>query len=519
LLAVGAIYIRSMALTASYINPLSFSQNRVFASFETDSLTSSGVVSINEIALTGILFSLKTITIRYGDIIVNLASSGLPPNGNNIKTGAGDLAHAQAIIPYLQANFHLNRDFTITVPNDAQRPRLVLTAKKTGPSYNFVTILTSSTLAQNVTPGVDPQAKKNLTLSLQCDVYKAGSNSLFDTVYAERIPFSSTQVQINLAAILDAELTPDFPADFASTSPWRGYYSVRQYRLRVAEGFGDPLTFGPNTEITAKNIAFGGTGFQQGMNKLPQDWVRGATAADDKFLRYGPLVRYVQTDEPQWLSFLNTRSTYASLSIAIRIDYTDNTEDTLSVSITNGLPVNEKLHLPVWPTALGLQSVQPAKAIRSYYVRLKSGSTNVSQEVQYVLDYANREHKQYFVYFNSVGGWDSFLAYGRSSYGVEFKNSQIQRPIPASYSQSDADLSDVGAQMRDTFTVATSYYSREQLRYFRDFFGARYRYRWIQGKALAISIRAGNFEEGTDGQNQFAHTFQYVYAHQNTNFD
>lgn len=508
-----------MPTTLTPLPPAAFSLNRLFASFQTDSLyVTLGVAAVNEFILSGTIFLNREITLRYGSVTVVFRTSALPPAGFNLKNGIGDWAHAIALVPYFQANFYLNRDFTITAPNDAGSPRVVFTAKAIGSGFNFVPLVMTNIIMTNTVAGSGAIKKKNLALSLEVEV-KRPTTADYDLVYSERIPFAKTEVSLNISSLLHAELTPDFPAAWDTTTPWRHTHSARPYRLRFAEGYGDVFALQVPTVTDPQVVVWGGTGFQSGLSKLPSQWVQGTTAADDKFLRYGISIRYLQTDEPQWLNFLNTRSTIASLSVQVRVEYADNTITTVTRSIAGGLDANACITIPVWATALTLQTVEPTKAIRSYYVRLKSGSDFVSEEVRFIVDYANREHKQYFVFLNSLGGWDSFLAYGKSTYGFAWTNRQIERPIPADYALHNGDLSDVDGTIRDIFTVATGSYTYEQLRFFRDFFNSPYKYRFINGQCLPISIVAGNIPEGADGQNQYQHEFSYQFAYSNQLFD
>lgn len=507
------------------VNPLpavAFSKNRIMATFQTDSVYASlGVAAVNEFSLTGTIFAGRTIQIRYGNITVSFFTVvGLSPNGTNLKTGSGNQTHAEQLVAYFQANPYLDRDFTITAPNDPTRPRVVFTAKAIGSEYNFVPIIYTNIILLNVTAGGGQIRKKNLAIGLECQLQRIGSE-LYDTVYSERIPYRSQQLTVNISKLLHAELAPDFPPAWDSIVAWRHTRSRRKYRLRVAEGYGDPFVLQASETFPEKYVHFGGTGFRQGLTKTPAQWVQGATAAEDKFLRYGIAIRYLQTDEPQWLTFLNTRSAITLLYIQVRIEYADSSIITVLKPIVGGLAAHECISIPVWATALNLQSYTPTKAIRSYYCRMMSGESPVavSEELRFVMDYANREHKQYFVFLNSVGGWDSFLAYGKSSYGVAWTNQQNARPIPADYTPNDGDVSDVGSTMRDTFVVATSFYTAEQLRYFRDFFNSPYKFRFMNGTCYPITIKGQDIPEGSDGQNQYAHQFEYQYAYQNQSYD
>lgn len=508
-------------MATNLVTPLpdvAFSRNRVFATFQTDSIYASlGVKAVNEFALTGPLFLNRTFEIKYGDITVNFRVNSLSPQGNNLKVGVGNLAHAQELIAYFQANAYLNRDFDITVPTTGP-VRIVFTAKDIGAPYNMVPIIYTGVLITNTTVGGDKIKKKNLAISLECQVQRIGSD-VFDAVYSERIPYRAAQLSINIGTLLHAELTPDFPSAWDTTVPWKHTRSLRKYRLVVAEGYGESFTLQTAETFPEALVHWGGTGFRQGLTKTPAQWVQGSAPSADKFLRYGQPVRVLQTDEPQWLSFLNTRFAIENLSIQVRIEYADDSINTVTRVVTGGLEANKCISIPVWPTALTIHTENTSKPIRSYFVRLKSGADFVTEEVRFVLDYANREQKQYFVFLNSVGGWDSFLAYGKSSYGAVWSNQQLQRPIPANYTPNDGDLSDVGGTMRDTFVVATSYYTAEQLRYLRDFFNSPYKFRWIDGVCYPISIKAKDLAEGSDGQNQYGHEFEYQYAYQNQSFD
>jgi hypothetical protein len=498
---------------------VAFSKNRITVTLQTDSVFASvGVAAVNDFALTGPIFTNREIIIKYGAITLNFRTMSplLPITGANLPSGSGNFAHAQAMVAYFQSNANLNRDFTITASNTGG-PRVVFTAKTTGTGFNFVPAIYTSVTLLNVTAGAAAERKKNMALSVDCQVKIGG---VFTSVYSEIIPFRNTQVKLNIAEILHAELSPDFPSSWSTTTPWKHTNSLREYRIVATEGYGDPFALQGVTTLPTVRVKMGGTGVRQGLTKTPAQWVQGASAASDKFLRYGIATRSLQTDEPTWLTFLNTRANISlGLYAKITIVYADNTSAVVYRLLADTLLANECITIPAWPTALTLQNEAPTKAIAYYLIRMFSNGANLSEEVQFHIDAAYREHKQYFIFLNSVGAWDSFLAYGKSAYGAEWTNQQIQRPLPEDYTSNDGDLSDVGSTMRDTFAVATSFYSAEQLRFLRDFFNSPYKFRWIDGTCYPISMKAKELPEGSDGQNQYGHTFEYVFAHQNESYE
>ncbi|WP_273210798.1 hypothetical protein [Runella zeae] len=500
--------------------PVALSLNRTVATFETDTIYATlGSSAVNVFQIVGTIFNNRQITISYGSVSQTFITAALlPPNGTNLLSGLATLDLAEDLVPYFQANYYLNRDFTITHDLVEGIPVVIFTAKQVGSAYNFVPVVYTAVTVGNTVAGTDKLKKKNLCLQLQVQVKRSDADT-YDTVYAEKIPYRSSRISLNVSRLLHAELSPDFPAAWDTTVPWLHTRSLRKYRLVTAEGFGDPLSFQPQETFPDAIVQYGGTGFKTGLSKTAAQWVQGATADLDKFLRLGPALRWVQTDEPVWLSFLNTRDAIEELNIQIRIEYVDDSIVTVTRDLGE-LEQYQAITIPVWATALELEAEDPEKAIRSYYVRLQSGEENISEELRYVIDYANREQKQYFVFLNSVGGWDSLLCYGDGSYSFNLSNQQIFHPIPSSYQTYQGDLSDVGAVMRDKFVVSTSFYSLEGLKVrFRDFFSSEYKYRYIDGKCYPISITSKDFPEGADGQNQYKHDFEYQFGFENPVFD
>lgn len=509
-----------MATTLTTNPPeVAFSENRLSLSFQTDSFFESlGVLSINEIRLTGAIVAGRAIAFTWGLQSVTFQTDTNQANGTNLPTGNATWSLAQSWATYLQANFYIDRDFNLSVPNDGGTPRVVLVAKTENNKYNFAEYIYTGVTATNTTAGTGAVRKKNLALILECQVQRHNS-STYDTVYNERIPYRSSSVEINIAALLHSELQPDFPAQWDTATPWKLTRSLRNYRLLYSEGAGEVFSIGPLTVDTPKRVLMGGTGYKQGLAQTPYQWARGASAPADRFLRYGPPERYLQTDEPQWLTFLNTRSNITTLSLQIRIEYADGSIVTVSRAISGTLATNEAITIPIWLTALNLQSENTLKAIRSYYVRVKSGTNNVSEEVRYIMDYANRPYKRYFVYVNSLGVLDSLMTYGKGTRAVEFQNIQVERPIPINYTKLDADMSDLNAEMRDTFTVASGYCTAEQLRLLRDFRLSPYKFIWESDGVFPIVLKAQNFLEKSDGQNQHYTQFEYQYAFQQQKYD
>ncbi len=504
-----------MGVSISSLPAAAFSQNRIVATFTTDTpYENEGVLAVNDVYFTGSLSPNIVIELRWGENLQRFTAKIIPLSNNEIPSGNGQIAHLGTIKTILEANFYVNRDFTLEVPNDPDFPRIIFTAKRKEIGLNFSPYVFQSGSVRSLTNGVAAKLKQNHGVKLECQVKRGLS---YETIYDERLPFGGrTSLKVDIASLLHAELKPDFPGSWAGFAPIRHTASALKYRLRYAEA---SAQVGTPSVTTDKNVVWGGNGYRSDLNTIPIDWVRGENSSDDRALRHGSNMRVLQIDEPAFLTFFNTRAAYAEVNVRIRVEYQDDSLQTYNYPALANVSLYEKITFDVSFLGLNVPAVNPEKGVKSYYVSIWSGSTQLLQEYRYFIDYANRESKRFFVFWNSVGAWDSFCTYGKAASETKYTSTQIETVLAHQYSTNQGVLSDSKITSQRNFSVASGNIGLSQINLFEDFKLSRYKYEYVGGQVIPIVVSADSLVNETDEENFYNHTFQYQYAFKNTNYD
>lgn len=487
--------------------PAAFSLNRIVVNFQGDLFfTLPGIFSINEVHIAGALTEGTVIELRWGENLQRFTAKSLPIGGNDLPLGTS----VEAFKTVFQANYYINRDFVLTTSGS----NVVFTARAKSVLFNFTPYNFGVGEVINSTFGLEPTKLTNHGVALECQI-KRGST--YETIYSERLTFvGNAYTEIDISSLLHAELKPDLPTVWNNFSPIKHSRSWLKYRLKYAEASAE--TAAP--VFTSDYVAMlGGTGHQTGLELIPSEWVRRSTAAADHALRFGSKDRWLQVDEPQFLTFLNTRQPYSTLKLKARVEYADGSFQTTYYHTVNTVLMYERITFEVSFLGLNIPTVNTAKGVLSYYISVWGDDAQVSEEYRYIIDYANRESKRYFVYLNSLGAWDSFCAYGEGSGEVRFSGERIETYLPRNYDPSQGTLSDVNNTSQRNFTVSTGYQTATQISMLEDFQLSRYKFLYQAGKVIPIILTADPLPTGTDGQNLYSHTFQYQHAFKNRSYD
>ncbi|AYQ31383.1 hypothetical protein [Runella sp. SP2] len=487
-----------------------WSENRNVVHFQGDLFfTLPGAFSVNTITFDLGLTAGTIIELRWGQNLQRFTAKAAVIGGNDLPTGS----NWASVMAILQANYYLANDFTLALNGNT----ITLTAKVKGIQYNFTSYTFASGTVTNSTFGIAPTKIQNHGVVLECQI-KSGTT--YETIYAERIPFvGGAFAQIDISKLLHAELTPDMPSSWRSFSPIRHQKSWKKYRLKFAEAGAEA---GAPTITSDYIVMGGGTGHETGIDTTPFEWVIGTNSNEDKALRFGSTNRWLQVDEPQFLTWVAIRQPYASVQLRVRVEYADNTIQAVFPDYTEigGVAMYERIMWDVSFFGLNIPAINTTKGVLSYYVSVWGNGAQVSREYRYILDYAPRTSKRYFLYLNSLGAWDSFCAYGEASGEVRFTSERIEVPLPTQYDSSQGTLADSNTTSQHGATVATGYQTAYQISMLEDFQLSRYKYLYENPTTIRpIVLTMDPLPTGTDGQNLYSHTFQYQHAYKNNKFD
>lgn len=117
--------------------------------------------------------------------------------------------------------------------------------------------------------------------------------------------------------------------------------------------------------------------------------------------------------ERMYLYFLMPRAANGTVSVKVKVVYTDQAEDnSLSLQFPD-VPAKYAMYaIPAGVAQLDLQSLTPAKRIYYYEISVEDAGGVLATAFRYLPDYRNSYNKTQFNFINSLGGMDSVRVLG-----------------------------------------------------------------------------------------------------------
>jgi hypothetical protein len=496
---------------------LSLSKNHIVYKLQSDArIDNPGTAAVNHVKFSGTIADGAVVVLRWKGIEQRMVAKTSPQAaGFEFPAGVVSEAYIISILPYFKDNYYLDADFVVTANTGFGEYWLTFTAREPGSTYNFITQNTPSVQIVKATQGVDRKVKPNFCIYVEAWIEKA-DGSEFVKIFGESLQVDdSGSTEWNLSDLLHPELSPDIH-DWEGRQFNHDINSKRRYYVRYAEAYGEKFQIGKITTGSTKHVTLGGTPYESGATLTIHDVLRESSdITRDRALRLGPDVRYVYPDEPQFLTFLNTRPDPAilvSLKVVAKLA-TGGTSPVLSIDLGGALLSSQRGTVNVGYAQLNLNEIIGGNAVESYTCQFFRGITPVaiSRPYTYVLKYEYKPYRRYFVYLNSLGALDTMHTWGKNSQEIELTRQSAEKYLSVDYKLSDGTFSDWDIQYRQRFEAATGYRHASEIRQLRDFYISRYKYRKYNNKALPISVISNSLKEYEDGASLMAQSFEYAY--------
>ncbi len=495
---------------------ISPSKNPIIYHLQSDArVDNPGTAAVNKVSFSGTIAEGTVVVLRWKGVEQRMVAKANPQLlGFEFPAGIVNEDYMLAILPYFQDNYYLDQDFEVQAWSGSQN-YLQFTARQPGTAYNFIAQNIPTVTVQVPTPGVDRKIKPNFCIYAEAWIEKA-DGSAFEKIFGESLQVDeSGKTEWNLSDLLHPELSPDIH-DWEGKQFTKDINSKRRYYIRYAEAWGERFQIGKITKGETKHVVLGGTPYESGSTVTIADVVQETADRDrDRALRLGPDVRYVYPDEPQFLTFLNTRDsilTLPSLKVVAKLAAGGQSQ-TMSIELGSPLMAYARATANVGYQQLSLNELGAGNAIESYTVQLFNGliPVPVSRPYTYVLKYEYKPYRRYFVYLNSLGALDTMHTWGRGSQEIELTRRSAEKFLSPDFKFTDGTFMDWDIQYRQRFDASTGYRHPAEIRQLRDFYISRYKFRKFTNKALPIAVISGSLKEYEDGANLIAQSFEYAY--------
>jgi hypothetical protein len=496
--------------------PISFSRNLMpYQVFVTDSVLQYGGYAINVVSFIGAILDDATLKLQFDGFVLEIVFKLNPDDsGLQFVTGAASPTYMAQLASEFATNYYLDKNYTITaIVDNNGNDALQFTAKSKGKIFEFVTgTWANGTISQSLL-AIDQINRPNMAVFVELWVQ---NNATFKKIYEQAYDIDSTfGTDFDISGILNSYLDADLP----TTYPQLCTKSNIEYYIRVAEASGKPFRVGKIAALPTNRVLLGGTPYEdgEGIVPTPQTVTQGATAANDKALRLGDIARTVYLSEPQYLTFLNSRSISiigAEISLQIEVTFADGTTQMLSnPPILSGILKGQTVQFCVGYQALNLALIDTtANKIASYKVRAMESGSPISKQYSYEIDRSYKPYTRYFTYINSLGAIDSLKSYGKGTETWTFARQTNERFLSKNYKLTDGKVVEFNNNASIKFDVASGWLkSRKDNRQWADFFSSRWKFHEVGIKRLPIIVNSKEIKLSEDSVGNHVLNFGFSY--------
>lgn len=274
------------------------------------------------------------------------------------------------------------------------------------------------------------------TVAFGCEVYVEPVYLSGDFVLAGQAleqPVDATGATVfEVQELLEPYVAPPLPPLLgASPAPVRQEGLFRRFFLKHYER--SATGAGLATTVQTNYLVHGGLGFEQAATGA---WFAGYQANHRPFLTWEPAAKKVLPDQPEYLYFQLLEEAVASFSVQLRLLLADGSTSLQAAASGPAAVRNEIFCLPAGPLQLGLAALEAAagQLTRAYELTvLGPGGQALSETRRFTLDRRPCPARRYFLYANSLGGWNTLLCRGRATRELATKTSAADNALPAGY--------------------------------------------------------------------------------------
>lgn len=519
-------------MTISVITELptiSLARNEIKLPLSSDNkYSTAGLKDIKDILITGgAPVADDTIRFQWTDIDGNAHGFTYTwkasPSGNFqfATKGPGDYMDDYVkdfIIPVLQKNYYLIRDYDISWSGNVTDADIKFTSKTYGTGQALTIIDNAGDLSVVATQaGEDPVVRSNFAVALDLFIEEEFGKEIYTRIAqlessCENDDGTDTAVFF-LERFLVGYLAKNLPAYNASTIAYAETI-FKRFFLFYAEKYGDAPVYYDWTRYPASGYkyalmggldekTFPGNGF------VADYW----TATARKFLTNMPNNMKVSPSVQLYLFlFFNNVS-----NAEVQLWYTDGTSETKKV-LTGSHSGNKAMIVPAGYNQLNIDGIKAAgKTVYRYDFAVYNGVTRVSEVKSFLVDHNNYENSRCFLFMNRFGAFDTLWCRGKFTRGVKVDmESLLMIPDNSNASTSkvyEGSLVSSMNESRDTMTANTGYMkSAAEMAWLQEFLESPAVYAIENGGFHKVIIDTKEAELYKDDEHGYALEFKYTYA-------
>jgi len=507
-----------MAITILKTPPLvALTGNQIEFSMQSDNyLESAGSKAVNLITFTDAGQNGSIMILSWSNKAIPIECSDDPDDsGNQIpsKLLIADLTDwVEAVKTKLQLNYYTDQDFILT----SNLGELTLTARENGADY--IITWTKTWLNPQPTLGTTGGSDRTLhpffKIGLLLDILE---DAEFINIAEDQKPVDTDGKAIfDISKLFSDYLNSQFEFPEASdTLAIARANNCRKYRIRYFEKYGESITARLLTESDPLFTLYAGIShLQKAIYNRQETSFWKKLEYNLYFLTWQPTTKYIDRYQTEKLYFL-LQTEISWLSLKAKTTYQDGSSAT-----TNIITIADPVQYQVYEFILTLEKLQLAgyddETIVKYEVWLQDGSSNILTEIRtFVQDYNPYENIRYFLFLNSLGGWDTLRVTGLQEDGIELTRKEVFKILGSDFTNHDHQIAHSSVKERKTYTANTGWKPKQDLSWIRDFLLSKQIYQIIAGKLVPVIVTSTSVIQNKDQVDLFSISFEFHRAFQN----
>jgi hypothetical protein len=364
-----------------------------------------------------------------------------------------------------------------------------------------VTVQTNNTLG----PGYVPRQFYTIFCKVRFAFYTDESTLFEETIIDSAEPDTEGNVTFDLSKIIKDKIAPTFQDPQSESNFFVKDYCVAKFYLSFADGYGIPFVVQAYQAEESELYAIPG-----GLS----DWMLEELEADDSnaftflqehemFLTNQPANKIVKSGQPELLRFFNSLLTWQNEPVPTQNfilklrEFNLNGEEYISTITTGSFERLAMYSLNVTPGVIFTLN----NGTDSWEIWLelspREGYNYLSEVVSYKRDERKEPRSKYFIFQNSMGGFDSVAATGRIVSSLEGESSVNMLPVSTNL-RSYFNINQDRAMCNRIFKGFIGLFSSDCLDWLQEFFRSEKR-QYVGDKRLEnVGLRISAFPIDSD---------------------
>lgn len=497
---------KSPALVSLAGNPIVFNLN-------TDNfIETSGIKSKLTITFTAAPVADDYFTLEFLNRTIVFTAKLSPDNsGIQFRINDGNLSLVNYLIQtvgYLENNYWLYKNYNIT----SNATQIIIEAKEFGADYSFTTVSYSAGFP----------ASTNSNISGVTEIIRSFFK-IAVLVYANDVFISELELAVdengdtvlNLEDFLKHELSSDFLFPESDTTfIYDRSSQITKFYIKYGEKFDDD--YQALTQSSDFYALLGGLSFMQQAKyntEATSYWAK--LVYNTWFLTWQPVIKHISAKQSEKIYYLN-HSAASTLKLKVKY-YIAGSPTTIEPGTIASTQYNV-YEFVLSPEKLAIPGLS-AQTLEKYEVWIENQSnTRVSEIRTFILDYRTEMFDRYFLFRNSIGGWDSIRTIGKLTGSDEYERISDSHILDFDFTSKDREDLSLKNEERQTFEANTGWLNRfsddanQYRNYLRDFLLSKEVFQIINNTLIPVNIIDKNVFRDKDNEQMYNLKFRYVRA-------